>query len=498
MKIEPNGIIQIYNTVPLNSGTVNMSLKFDDKVAQSEYFNSLPKVTITGNTYVRSIKGIRVTGVDNNFIKSANYLRYQNKGFDDKWYYAFITDVDYLNNNVYELSIEEDVLQTWHDEMELSTCYVERETVDNDQIGKNVVPENIPFDSIVVQMLEHNYVFNANTRIVIEYTPSTALYIAGKIGNIPKVQPKIINNVYTGSSYATFLASEYESVTEFIDACIGSGNEVTNVYLVPSDFYGEDEKSQWLPDMQMPTSYGNYKPKNNKLFTYPYTYVKVSGTDEQIFLFHKMRNNAIGFTQNSVTTPRPECSMIPLFYNGVENNYESMITLNGFPTSSWLESGVRVSDVLEKMLMSSNIERVEVPVATDDNERQERNEKITEITTGRLQYHNDSRKGGNVTTNIAWANNYFGFKVYVYGVTETSAEIIDSYFTKYGYKVDKIKEIKRNRKVYDYVKTRGILVMGKLPQYARNKIAKMYNEGITMWYEPNSFGNYNVENEVLS
>ena len=68
---------------------------------------------------------------------------FQNTSFGIKWFYAFITNVEYINNETSEITIEIDVMQTWHFDYTVNQCFVEREMAATDDIGGNLVPETL-------------------------------------------------------------------------------------------------------------------------------------------------------------------------------------------------------------------------------------------------------------------------------------------------------------------------------------------------------------------
>lgn len=485
MIIYPSGLVQLFTTVPLEKNT-RKSIKFANISEQNTYFNGKVKYQYSNVSYVRTEKGIKIEAEYDN-IMCVSYMRFQNTGFSSKWVYAFVDNIRYVSNNVYELSFTIDELQTWLFDYDIAEGLIERETVASDVIGEHLIDEGIAVDNVIMEMIEHNYKLQESTRLIIEFTPSTELYIAGKIANIPQIEAGVIGKVYTGSSYKTFLMSETNEIENFINLLLASGNEITNMYMCPADFFAEEQKSQWLPNVNIPSSFNGYKPRNNKLFTYPFTYITVVGTNEENYRFEKMRNQTIGFEQNACIVPSVAVSMIPLYYNGIEYNYSRAVELRGFPVSSWLDNGIRISSVLKDMMSSTKIK-----TTTDEND-----EKTHEVTTDKPSWKQSSKVHGNMSADIAWSNDYMGYKLYVHGITSETAKAVDDYFTQNGYKVDVIKKPTRNREKYDFVKTRNCSVVGEIPTSAKNYIKEMYDHGITLWYNASDYGNYNVENGVV-
>lgn len=54
---------------------------------------------------------------------------YQNENYSDKWFYAFIDGMKYINDSMTEISISTDVWQTWQFDLEFMESFVEREMI---------------------------------------------------------------------------------------------------------------------------------------------------------------------------------------------------------------------------------------------------------------------------------------------------------------------------------------------------------------------------------
>lgn len=126
MVIAPNSNITLLK-VPLELSNKNQ-LTFSNKQAQFNYFNSLTKIELENATYQRKEGVIRFPELIDNLYEY-NYVMYQNESYSDKWFYAFITNMRYLNDNVTEISITTDVFQTWQFDLEFKQSFVEREMI---------------------------------------------------------------------------------------------------------------------------------------------------------------------------------------------------------------------------------------------------------------------------------------------------------------------------------------------------------------------------------
>ena len=76
---------------------------------------------------------------------------YRNSSYGNKWFYAYITDMKYINDNLTAISIKTDVYQTWCFDLTFKSSFVEREHVSNDTIGNHTVPEGLEHGEYKVQ-----------------------------------------------------------------------------------------------------------------------------------------------------------------------------------------------------------------------------------------------------------------------------------------------------------------------------------------------------------
>jgi hypothetical protein len=108
---------------------------------------------------------------------------------------------------------------------------------------------------------------------------------------------------------------------------------------------------------------------------------------------------------------------------------------------------------------------------------------------------------GNFSLNPLLALGYLDFYFYNKHITREYAEIIDGYFTRYGYACHKLKEPNRNaRPEFNYVKTSDCLIEASdlngygMPADDEATICGIYNNGITFWKNPAHIGDYTVNN----
>ena len=126
MTITPNTEIFLLKS-PLTLSNKHQ-ITFSSKQAQFEYFYSLPKLEVDSSSYQRKNEIIRYPAHIDTII-NYNYCMYQNENYLDKWFYAFITGMRYINDGMTEISITTDVFQTWQFDLIYKQSFVEREMI---------------------------------------------------------------------------------------------------------------------------------------------------------------------------------------------------------------------------------------------------------------------------------------------------------------------------------------------------------------------------------
>lgn len=202
MYIQPNTTIRILKGVPLDP-TYDHTIFFYTERAQQDYFTSKMKYQFLKQHYQRVNRGVIRIQKKAEDLYDCNYLMFQNAAFGDKFFYAFITGVEYVNNEVSDISFEIDVMQTYHFDYELGQCFVEREHSETDNIGENLVPEDLYVGELVSEQNIIPSIFN-DWDIVFWVTRDGVTEIVGRVdpmsktitGLVPKAFPYIRNNQF--------------------------------------------------------------------------------------------------------------------------------------------------------------------------------------------------------------------------------------------------------------------------------------------------------------
>ena len=124
----PNSTI-ILLKCPISLDNKNQ-LTFGSKEEQYNYFINQPHEILDNATYQRKDGVIRYPDVIDNII-DYDYVMYQNESYSDKWFYAFITNMTYVNDGMTLINIITDVWQTWQFDIDIKRSFVEREMIDS-------------------------------------------------------------------------------------------------------------------------------------------------------------------------------------------------------------------------------------------------------------------------------------------------------------------------------------------------------------------------------
>lgn len=165
MLITPNGTVQLYKNVSLDPD-YNKTFYFENETEQNNFFsgsgsvpNSItPVLTVNNVTYQREKRNTIRLEATTRPVFNCNYMRFRNTDnvgntYPNKWYYAFILNLEYVNNTTVEITYQIDVMQTWlpktdsyNNDYELGNCLVVRNHTITDEIGDNLEPEDFGDD----------------------------------------------------------------------------------------------------------------------------------------------------------------------------------------------------------------------------------------------------------------------------------------------------------------------------------------------------------------
>ena len=220
----------------------NNQLTFASASAQYNYFSSLPKIGYDDFTYIRKDGVLRIPAVMDDIL-SYNYVMYRNDAYSNKWFYAYITGMEYVNDSVTDVSIATDTFQTWQFALNYKRTLVEREHVNDDTIGKHTVSEGLNLGELMINSkttLKPSAVVKDSDGNVLtnEYMIVFQLSKIEVLDYITLNSPTyLFNNVFSGLSY--FACPDENTARQVIldfDGA-GKGDEIVAIFTAPTQFF---------------------------------------------------------------------------------------------------------------------------------------------------------------------------------------------------------------------------------------------------------------------
>ena len=551
MYIEPNTIVRILKNCPLDT-TYDHTLYFASTTDQENYFKGLTKYTLTNQTYQRVERGYMRVAIKAEDLYDCNYLMFQNTSFGTKWFYAFIKSVEYVNNITSQIEFEIDVMQTWLRDYTLGECFVEREHSVTDNVGDNLVKEDVYFGQYVY---ENSKTFSSNglsledLSVVIMYNPAKfdPINLVTGIDNY-RYNENLYSGVYQGVRFIAIPATRGNA--EIIEPLITSTDFLSHggflsAFLMPTMFL--PNKTVSLSDgieynkmvslyVNRPTSFDGYTPKNNKLFTYPYTCAYLTSMrgrgNEFPFEYFAEEGKALFYAEGNLCA-NPSVMAYPFGYKGVSQYLEGAVSIDSYPICTWGADGVTEwinNNLFKSMATAGALVGIGlgVPPATAVGmgglvshapaiaggvggvgstvgaisgalHSAMNTPAGTLMAVGRARSECDpGTVHGGVNGDILVGNiNGRHIHAMVERITRQYAEIVDEYFSRFGYATNRVKVPNISfREHWNYVKTGGCTIVGSIPCDDARKICDIYDRGITFWKNGANVGKYSLDNSI--
>ena len=529
MTITPQGQLYLCKTKLEND--YKNQLTFSNATAQLTYFNSVIQHTYDNYTYIKK-DNIVVVGDNIDEIIDCNYLFYKNVGFTNKWYFCFITNMEYVSENSTRITFETDCYQTYLFDISYTRSFVEREHVDDDTIGKHTLPENLETGEYIINS---SYVDpNLNDTDDIHYYLATTLDLSGVGTKNPLDQAGggVYNGVYSGAKYYRFTRANYGSIKNILQwiANCGQLDGIVGLYLCPS--FLDSSASNEVAESNTPHSYNlsvaktygldGYTPKNNKMYVFPYCYLGVTngGGDAHVYRYEFFSDNSCEFNVKGLLAPGGSIRLVPKNYNGKATNDMECLGLGKFPIcnysvdmyTNWLtQNSVNIaghtwnSDEIAGLGALTSIFGVGASIFKGDlfGTSSGAINSFGNITNALIQKKQHDLIGNAVrgdlnNGDIVTASNNNNFKFYRMSVRSEYARCIDNYFSVFGYSTNRIKIPNiTGRRNWNYVKTINCNFEGDIPQTDLNIIKAMFNNGVTLWHNPSTMLDYSQNNDIV-
>ncbi len=374
--VQPNSTVQLFKGINLDNRYMH-TIYFASEAAQNTWFTNkvTSALTFSNLMYRRYTSQAVKVEADATSLLGVTYMRFKNTRTGAKWFYAFVLNVDYVNENTAVVYYEIDVMQTWFMQGgSVRPCMVLREHVNDDTFGINLEEE--PIGSDVYECDQLPYTLLDETGHLFE---NYALVVNTNENPVEKQLPILNNKLINGTCFYKFNESDYaneadyvDAVEQFLDVLIQNMNgnwedgskpiEVVDMFTFPEKFasYSILNNTHSI-SITHPTTLSGYTPKNKKLYSYPYSFLQLTtkngeGCSLKWEYFSEMlvtRVDAI-FTAYGSAIGGGTIQCYPIAYNGIANNIDAGLTLDNFPKNSftydayqaWVASGgsIKLSD----------------------------------------------------------------------------------------------------------------------------------------------------------
>lgn len=338
MYIVPNTTIYILNNIPLNK-SYEHTVYYPDKDTQAQAFMTYKKYTLTDYSYQRSQLGTIRVALKYEQLIDCNYLMFKNTNFENKWFYAFITGIGYVSNDVTDVYYDLDVMQTWCYDYEFMPTFVDRQHSKTDVLYENTQPEGLELGADYDRATKLTYKTcgdgdNMEFLILATTNPTGGHPSAG-------VSSGILFSIY---QYQGKSADVIAKLNQFINN--GLESNVVAIYTCP------ENKGQ-VKSYTTGGSYASgYTPRNKKLLCYPYCFITVNNHLGQEMELHYENFRASGnklpdkdypftFVLMNTILPTPQSNLVPanyLFYGGTSQSAEVVfekISYDVYPTGAF-------------------------------------------------------------------------------------------------------------------------------------------------------------------
>ncbi len=544
----PSSIIRFGNA-PLtkpDSG-VCYSRTFSSPAEQKAWFTARLTNIKEGNTEIRPYSGRYGAPWNSDDIITSDYMMFTNDGA--KWYYAFIDRVVYVNEQRCDIYFTIDDLQTWYFDYTLRPVYVEREHAADDSIGANILDE--PISTGELRYLEYDVDDKLKTWGVIAETTEGLEKNPTVFDKKEPAPGGKVNGQQSGCGRYYWPSTDYEKCVEWLDKMnkAGGGSSIQAMYMFPDAFLeaykthsgenifeaipGIDDLSlparPYKPDINPIGPLDGYTPRNNKLYTYPFNFLRilnmVGGYHDYRFEFF---NKELQFMLKGAMDINGDLILVPMFYNSdLGANDAEFINLGGLPAVSWAYNyyqnwsaqnsasnmlgllggtamvlggtalfGAATGGLGGAAFAGMSASAVEGAALSGASMAVGGLNTVAGANANFIDASNAPDKALGATshsTSFQTLPNHF--RVFRMGVRRQFAERIDQFFDVYGYTTQRVKTPDRSSRPHvNYCKTRDAQFQGTVPADAMDRINRVWNQGI-WWFHDDNIGDFSIANK---
>lgn len=336
--------------------------------------------------------------------------------------------------------------------------------------------------------------------------------------------------------YSSYILSVFSVPRLAISELMNSDTEITTgLYCLQGGINGNYTQTPTTKTLiSTPSTLDGYTPKNQKLRTFPYLYIGFNPPNgsSKIYRYEDFTNGTPQFNIMCEVNPNPTVIFIPQNYRGqAGDSLQDFVALNGYPTLSYkndyFNSWLAQNSEIISLQMGQEQFNYEVGVvqtalnSTANIVNQASQGNLGALVTGgnlgldlakqdvNHEYYIKNQMAQVEkqsllpdTVNLSSSNatligyNKIDKNVFTrYNIKRQFAERIDKFFDMYGYITNTVKIPNlNNRPNWNYVKTIGANIIANIPQGDLQTIKNLFDNGITLWHNTNTFLDYSQNN----
>ena len=529
--------------VPLNPNGL-FTIGFGSAAARDSYFSGRAVYTLSSFVFIRKDNVIKV-GINADVLDSSgvNYVVYTNPEYNgNRKFFAFIKYIEYAAPDTSILHIETDSFMTYQFELGTTQAFIERETVlvsdDNDTQTLSEPVEITGYHDRRVNDYNHKFPDSFGFGIVF----GTLEYDENDINTDGK---DAANQGVTSLGGAVFgghllCTNDANTVSLLVKALLRMGANIATIFTFPKNAIAVNQILQISITARQPyadpltvncytplalegsftlvattdfnTSFQGYTPRNNKCNLYPYRmcYVTNNNGSEKIYKIERL-GSGLKIDQY---VGIPSAMVLWCDYEGRDGgvasyNMQDAITFNDMPSVAWSSNEYDLYLAQHRNTISYNMVKSMVDYgmnfASTGMQAGATGNAAGLVASafgafmdykGRQAVFSDMKSIGETVHNLPSINTAgitktVGFTVYDRKVLISDARRIDSFFDRFGYRVDRIGTVTWNKRPdYDYIKTQGVCFTGNIPMKDKAKINALFDAGITIWHNSSRYGLY--------
>lgn len=497
----------------------------------------------------------------------------------DHRYYCFIIDMDYVADNCTLVKFKVDVMMTFGMSGILSSTMPNQNFVlrchnDTDGIGDNLVAE--PFDCSDYHESE---AYISSTSFLGDFGILIGVISTRQVtlnGHQIQCQPRYYSyGIYTGTMYFYFTRDSVgeAGLSDFFSSLNGFGGheeEIASIYCIPTFMINQSQiidgyvlssgitvnNVYFSHGLDITNGFENYIPNNNKLYTSPYTMLRVTNYagDKIDLAFELFGEDEHGckFEIDSSYIGEPAFTIFPCGYNcdGTNPNRDYGISIGDYASGTLSKNALQgyivkygLSNMIKlltgivtvglgyRMLNGFSADTQSSSTALATQQQSVLNtyrdyygySQPSQGSMGELgavagytlhtsaynianlirEKHTSDITFGRTQGTVAQQNGFKAFYFKRLKVRRYLAEQIDNYFTMYGYAQNKLMNVgdylqNHHRPYYQYIQCQDFTVMnGEIENKYKVELSKIMNNGITFWFGANTvIGNYATQDNT--